>query len=212
MFFNMRLAARVAALLATSLPAAPVPVFAQLDPQAQSDPIFTLVADHPLHFSEADLRPTNQAFGPLSIDTQPVYGDLSPGAESKSWIYTPDAGFFGRDGFTYRIGGRTLRAWLHVQPAIFPLADRWPTVSCAANGPGEVACPPSTEPGHGAELGWWDAGQGTFNLCDWQSPEVKYCVELGVPGSSGFQTWRPMVLDRDSDGWHELALRDPMSG
>ena len=212
MFFNVRLAAVVAALSAAALLIPSAPAFTQPNPNPSrgEDLLFALLAGRSLTISEAELRSDNDDLARLSITAPPSHGSLErdPSSPTQSWVYTPDPDFFGRDGFIFRIGDRPFRAWLFVQPLAFPIAGRWPTASCTAKGSDPTACPPSVNPGHGMELGWWNALTMTFNLCDWQGPHLRNCVELGVLAGSAVQTWSPMVIDVDGDGWHELALRD----
>ncbi len=212
MFFNVRLAAFAAALSVAAVLIPSVSAWAQLNPNSSpnQDSRFALLANRSLTISDAELMSGIGAFARPSITSPPSHGSLErdPQSPTSAWIYTPDPGFFGRDGFTYRIGDRPFKAWLLVQPVANPIAGRWPTESCAAKGSDASACPPSVEPGHGMELGWWDALSTTFNLCDWEGDHLRKCVAFGVLAGSEVQTWSPLVIDVDGDGWHELALRD----
>ncbi len=217
MFHFIRLAAAVAAAWIF-----PCLALAQGGPDNGSGKTYALVSDTELILLEEDLdlswmsgpseEPSPQL---LQMESQPTFGSLDPdvSAGEPAWKYRPDVGFFGRDSFTYRVGDQTFQAYLLVVPAKFPIAGRWPTAGCRLDKTeAEGACPMSTSPGHGSELGWYDALEQAFYLCDWQGRVVTECAKLIVPSSDSLQAWTPLVLDRDGDGWHELALRDPQSG
>ena len=212
---------RLAAVVAAAW-VLPCLAFAQGEPDTGSGKTFVVVSDTELTVTDSDLRVsvTSGPFEPnepiLQVVSQPSHGSLDPdGSEVEpAWKYSPDAGFFGRDSFEYQIGDQPFQAYFLVVPAKFPIAGRWPTAGCRRDKIGALdACPTRTTAGHGAELGWYDALRQSFMLCDWQGRVVTDCVELSLPAQgSSFQTWTPLVLDRDGDGWSELALRDPLSG
>ena len=110
MLYFIRLAAVVAAawILSSS-------VFAQVDPGTDAEKFFVLLSDSELTLAKEDLRlsvwgsdPSEPNAQPVFIETQPGHGSLDPdlSAEGQEWTYIPDEGFFGRDGFEYRVGDR----------------------------------------------------------------------------------------------------------
>ena len=211
-----RLAAAVAAAWIS-----PCLALAQGAPYSDSGRVFALASDTELTIMEEELRP-QMVMGPFEptqeqvlIEAQPSHGSLEAHmvGNDRAWKYTPNNGFFGRDTFEYRIGDRLFQAYLSVSPARFPISGRWPTQDCYRDKEDpQSACPNTIDTGHGSELGWYDTIDHSFVLCDWQGRFATECVRVEIPVDRAFGIRTPLVVDRDGDGWHELALRDPLTG
>ncbi|MEM9558057.1 MAG: hypothetical protein AAGC60_27620 [Acidobacteriota bacterium] len=143
----------------------------------------------------------------------PQFGHLTKILDN-GFVYTTDAPFLGVDSFTYRLvsgstTSPTARVTLRFVARFHPLAGRWPTRTCNAQG-----CPDSCTDGEGSEIGFYDRREFTFSLCDWLGgPHLTACKLLQVPADlRPTEGGMPLMLDWDGDGWDEPALHDPSTG
>ena len=193
---------------------APSVVFAQQGSIDLDEKMFVTVSGSRIVMKAEDLRfPFSDGFSSPALIAGPEHGTLQIAGFDEQWTYVPDAGFFGRDSFTFSIGEKIHHARLYVNPALSPVAGRWPTEGCRPATDAEAeSCPSDGLPGQGAELGWYDALKQTFYLCDWEDDFLGDCGAFPLPENGNYQTWTPFTVDRDGDGWHELAVRNPRNG
>lgn len=187
-------------------------------PRAHGD-VFRAVEEKVLAFSEADLLANDVVELPpiLEIVSNPLHGFLqvieNDEVGSVDFYYTAAGTTLTTwDTFTYRLISGTevsnpATVKIRVSPSRRPIAGRWETPSCSAK-----ACPPISDDGHGAEIGWYHSSTATFELCDWREGRLRDCRLVAVPSAFQHAGLEPLVGDWDGDTWDEFAIFDSSTG